>query len=200
MKEIKPQLLRHCFNKKRCCTIDEMAKFYNIPSETISSIIKRNREFLNDNLLILRNEELKKFKQAEELNSKTNKSLTIIFQEGVGFILSQLNHTFEASQLMSLRWCKKYENEMKYLIEKIFSKHHNIQYQYYDNGYIYDFLIDNKVVIECDENAHIYYNNDYEKQRTNYILSKKYHLLRYNTAENDMLSFIGEISYLLEAV
>ena len=88
---------------------------------------------------------------------------------------------------------KKYEKELVFLLNKIFSKNHIIESQYRVDNYKIDFVIDNKIAVECDENDHVYYDEYKEKIRERCITDKGFILLRYNTKRNNMLEFIGEL-------
>ena len=75
-------------------SIDQIANFYENSKESVSTIIKRNRqEFEEDGMIVLTGEELKEFKNligSNELN-KTNRTLTLLTMRSllrVGMIMT----------------------------------------------------------------------------------------------------------------
>lgn len=111
-----------------------------------------------------------------------------------------LNNKLNLYNLLNSKSCyndkifvKKYEKELGFLLNKIFSKNHIIESQYRVDNYKIDFVIDNKIAVECDENDHVYYDEYKEKIRERCITDKGFILLRYNTKRNNMLEFIGEV-------
>lgn len=82
-------------NKSMVMSIDQVANYYETSKESVSTIIKRNRdEFESDGMQVLVGEELKEFKHnligSNELN-KTNRSLTLLQKRSllrVGLIMT----------------------------------------------------------------------------------------------------------------
>ncbi|MDF2952363.1 MAG: hypothetical protein K0S18_1946 [Anaerocolumna sp.] len=194
-------------------TIFQVANYYKTNTKTIDTIIRRNREeFCNDGIYRINGDKLKSFKKFHnEIPAKTPYLLLIPYAciLRIAFKLQNNNTATKLredvcskypllyEELMSFNIKlinKKYELELKELISKIFSKYHKIDYQYKIHNYFVDFLIDDKLIIECDENGHDNYNNVDEIKRETFLLGKGYKLLRYDTRSNDMLEFIGEIS------
>ena len=69
-------------NEDMILTVDQIANYYETSRDSISTIIKRNRdEFENDGMVVLTGQELKDFKKSLEGSfelSKVNKSLILL--------------------------------------------------------------------------------------------------------------------------
>lgn len=88
---------------------------------------------------------------------------------------------------------KKYQKELSFLIDSVFYEH-KVEHEKTIGVFRVDCLIDDVIVVECDEPNHKYYNFDFEKKREQYLISKGYIILRYQTKDDNMLGFIGKIS------
>lgn len=210
MKEIKTNILKYKYNNQKCCLIQNLIEYFQISRKSLETIIKRNSDAINLYSCVLQGRDLAEFKKLNGLNSRINK-LRIIFEECIPFLASCIkenekafdilkNSTYESINCAMNSYHKKYETELKYLIETILSNHHDVKYQFVDGCYRYDFLIDNKLVVECDENGHKYYDMKEEQEREKYIHNQGYALMRYNTRDNNMLGFIGEVYHTLEVL
>ena len=69
-------------NEDMVLTVDQVANYYETSRDSVSTIIKRNRdEFENDGMVVLTGQELKDFKKSLEGSfelSKVNKSLILL--------------------------------------------------------------------------------------------------------------------------
>ena len=92
-----------------------------------------------------------------------------------------------------LSFNKKYENELGYLLNSLLGKYNNVESQVRCGKYKIDFVINNHIAIECDENGHSCYDLNNEIKREKYIKSQGYVVFRYDTRERNMLSFMAEI-------
>ena len=196
-------------------TVQNISDYFNVPTETIKTIIKRNRMLLvKHGYKTIKGDSLKDFIKCKNgnLNSKT-RSLSLINRECIVVISYLLTKTDITLKIINLNkiynrdfhneliqshthndYIKKYEKELGFLIHSIFDEFHIIEDQVKCGRYYIDFVIDNELAIECDENGHSYYDNESEIKREKYIISKGYRILRYDTRENNMLGFIGKIS------
>lgn len=208
MKEIKTDVLKYKYNNRKCCLIYDLSEYFQISHKSLETIIKRNLDSINLYSCVLQEKDLVEFKKLNGLHSRINK-LRVIFEECIPFLASCIkenkrafdiikNSTFESINCAIGSYRKKYETELKYLIEKVLSNHHDVKCQFVDGCYRYDFLIDNKLVVECDENGHKYYDIKGEEERERHIHNQGYTLMRYDTRDNNMLGFIGEIYHTLE--
>ena len=82
-------------NDKMILTVDQVANYYETSRDSVSTIIKRNRdEFENDGMTVLTGQELKEFKKSLEGSfelSKVNKSLILLTKRSllrVGMIMT----------------------------------------------------------------------------------------------------------------
>ncbi len=197
-------ILKYKYKNQNVCTTYELSDFFNVSKETIKTIFKRNSRYFKDKTICISGDDLSYFKENNpKTNKKCNKSLLLWTKESL-YIMSQFLCSEKAFELSAniknplSVYCYRQENDLKIMIIKIFSKHHTIKSQVIDGCYRYDFLIDDKIVIECDENNHRYYDKSKEEEREIYIKAKGYELLRYNTNTDDIFEFMGEISYKLE--
>ena len=195
-------------------TVQDIADYFNVPTETIKTIIKRNKTLLiKHGYKTIKGDLLKDLRcKNGNLNSKT-RNLSLINRECIVVISYLLTKTDITLKIINLNeiynrdfhneliqshthndYIKKYERELGFLIHSIFDEFHIIEDQVKCGRYYIDFVIDNELAIECDENGHSYYDNENETKREKYIRSKGYRILRYDTRENNMLGFIGEIS------
>lgn len=192
-----------------------VAHFYEVNIKTIKTILKRNYHIFVDNgYEVLSGSTLNECKKNNQnhfssmtstiglLNNKcvvifayflrkSDKTLMIIKENDIR------NHEFH-EKIMGLYtsndFVKKYEKEMGFLIHSIFDKFHKIEEQVSCGGYYIDFVIDNKLAIECDENNHCYYDKNKEIDREKFLRKSGYEVMRYNTMSDNMLGFMGEIS------
>ena len=92
------------------------------------------------------------------------------------------------------------ENQTIGFIENTYSNMLNVKRQYGIGKYRVDlYFIDNKLVIECDENNHTDRDNIQEKIREEYILSMGNKIIRYNpnTSSFDLSNVLREINAIL---
>lgn len=196
------------------CTVKTLSDFYEVGIEAIKTIIKRNRSMFEDEYLVFypKDIEFKRMVDAEKISRYTS-TISVFSLIGIlhlSFYIRNktslsiqywlLNNKLNLYNLLNSKSCyndkifvKKYEKELGFLLNKIFSKNHIIESQYRVDNYKIDFVIDNKIAVECDENDHIYYDEYKEETRERCIIDKGFILLRYNTKRNNMLEFIGEV-------
>ena len=92
------------------------------------------------------------------------------------------------------------ENQTIGFIENSYSNILNTKRQHVIGKYRVDlYFIDNKLVIECDENNHIDRDTIQEKIREEYILSMGNKIIRYNpnTSSFDLSNVLREINAIL---
>jgi len=92
------------------------------------------------------------------------------------------------------------ENQTIGFIENTYSNMLNVKRQYGIGKYRVDlYFIDNKLVIECDENNHFDRDDIQEKIREEYILSMWNKIIRYNpnTSSFDLSNVLREINAIL---
>lgn len=193
-------------------TIRELSDFYNVSKETISTIVKRNKDiFYEDGLIIISKKELTICRMYHNIDSRIPviSLLTIKSKYRLAFMIYNNDIAKETRELLhktninlydELDKCsslflynKKYENELGNIICSILGKYHKIDQQLVCGKYKIDFVIDDCIAIECDENNHSSYDKDDEIKREQYIISNGFVLFRYNTNDNNMLNFVGDI-------
>lgn len=196
-------------------TVQNISNYFSVPKKTIETVILRNRVLLEKyGYKVLKGEQLKGYLENKNINfNNMTRSIALISRECIVIISYLLTKTDMTLKIINLNetynrdfhnellqshthneYIKKYERELGFLIHSIFDEFHVIEDQVKCGRYHIDFVIDNKFAIECDENGHLYYDNENEIKREKYIRSKGYIVLRYDTRENNMLGFIGKIS------
>jgi len=88
---------------------------------------------------------------------------------------------------------KKHENNLYAYLYYSFGKE-NIKRQVKCKNYLIDFVLYEKIAIECDENGHSGYNFQEELIRENCIKNKGYILIRYNPHKQKPYELIKNIS------
>ena len=90
-------------------------------------------------------------------------------------------------ELILINKNKTKENRLKYQLLETFNKIYDFDTQVKCGNYYIDFVLNNNIAIECDENNHKNYNDYEEKQRGEYIKSKGYKMIRYNPDGDDTI-------------
>lgn len=88
---------------------------------------------------------------------------------------------------------KIYENSMENILNKLLGKYNKIEKQVKCDKYFIDFVINDNIAIEVDENGHASYNKENEIKRETMLINNGYKVFRFNPMKEDMLVFIGEI-------
>lgn len=195
--------------------INEISKLYLCSVETIKTIVRRNKKvFLNNGEMLLYDNHDKIFRillATGKISSKTRKILLInVF--GVVRIAYYVKRNEIANNIKDYTiktypilhnemnqgysdnmYYKKHEEDLGILLHSIFGGSHKIINQFKIDNYYIDFLIDDRVAIECDENGHVYYDKKGEIVRESKIINSGYKLLRYDTRKENIYKFIGEI-------
>lgn len=206
--------------KDMVVSVEQVANYYEVSKKAINTIIERHRDELEtDGIMVLKGEELKEFKnkltnlygENHLFIGKRTSAFTILSLESViliGFYLQnnkiskqlkkyllEINpnlYKYFENKTLSISYKKRYENGFEDILYKLLGKYNNITKQVKCGKYHIDFVINNSIAIEIDENNHANYNRENEKIRQSYIEKCGYKVLRYNT-NNDVFEFIGEI-------
>lgn len=195
--------------------IKEISKLYLCSVETVKTIVKRNKKLFSNNgeiqLCDKHDQIFKSLISTGEINSKTRKILLInVFgviriayyikrNEITNNVKDYIMRTYpilhnEMNQGYSDNMhYKKYEEELGILLHSIFGVSHKIVNQFKIDNYYIDFLIDDKIAIECDENGHTGYDQKREAVRESKIIKSGYKLLRYDTRNKNIFKFIGQV-------
>ena len=189
----------------------QVSKFYDVTYKAISTIIDRNRyELENDGMTVCNGEKLKEIKIKNENIDKKASTLTLLNPLVVcrlAFYLTESDTTIQVKNkilktdinlysFLSRRentLVKKYEKEMDYLLVNLIGKYHEIKQQISCGSFKIDFLIDDYLAIEVDEHGHSSYDKSNEIIRENFIKASGYKLFRYDTRNNNMLEFLGDV-------
>lgn len=186
-------------------TVSNISQYADIRIETIKTMIKRNRTLFKEyGVRVIHNPNATLY----NINPKS-RLLTLLSCKSAAYIILNCTKTNEKRNALIEKYptilnslsvnftemyVKKYEKELSFLINGVFGFSHNIEEQRRIGNYVIDFLIDNKIAIECDEYGHEYYDKTREVDREKYIVDNGYKILRYDTRDNNMLKFIGIIS------
>ena len=197
-------------------TIELVSKFYDVSIDTIKTIIKRNRDiFVDIGYKTIEKDELQRVisENPDKKISRRCRCLAVLNNKCVIYLaylqsstkltceiidinmkLNYKLHNAILNRYSSTSFEKKYEKELSFLVHSIFDEFHKIDEQVCCEKYKIDFVIDDYLAIECDEDGHSNYNQQEEIKREKCIISNGYKILRYDTRENNMLKFIGQIS------
>lgn len=196
-------------------TLKFIANFYECNLESIRTIFKRNSSiFIKYGYKVLNGCDFEECREKNKSHfSSRARSVGLLNEECVvifAYLLRKSDKTLSVikhneiknykfhQKMMELYtskdFIKKYEKEMSFLIHSIFDKFHKIEEQVPCGDYYIDFVIDNKLAIECDENDHHYYDKNKEIDREKFIRKSGFEVIRYNTMSDNMLGFMGEIS------
>lgn len=202
-------------------TLKFIANFYECNLESIRTVFKRNSSiFIKYGYKVLNGCDLEECREKNKSHfSSRARSVGLLNEECVvifAYLLRKSDKTLSVikhneiknykfhQKMMELYtskdFIKKYEKEMSFLIHGIFDKFHKIDEQVSCGKYYIDFVIDDKLAIECDENNHSSYDKNIEKDRENFLKQNGYEIMRYNTKNNNMLEFMGEISEFLQKI
>lgn len=219
LEEIKP--IEYIIENKSV-SIEQVANYYEVTKDCISTVIERHRNELESNsILVLKGEDLKELKKTvnkNKIKSKT-RSLTLINGFGmmlIGFYLQNNKITEKLKEItlqedaklyqnisnITKNTClvKRYENEFYNIIHKILGKYNKIEKQVHCGTYYIDFVINDTIAIEIDENGHSHYDQEKEKNRELFLRNSGYEIYRFNPMKEDVLEFIGEIVYSLQLI
>ena len=163
---------------------------YSDPIRNISKIHQRNKERLD------------KFSFNIKIKSSDGKmyNTKLYNEKGILEIIRCSAQPMKNKEI--LLKCLGYSDEMINVIlgltNNILSKQHNLYSilinTYYDcdiktevviDNYRVDFLLNNKIIIECDENGHIDRDIEYEKAREQHLKRLGYKIIRYNPDSNE---------------
>ena len=211
--------------KDMVVSVEQVANYYEVSKKAIDSIISRHRDELEtDGITTLKGDELKEFKiQLTDIHSEETKiigkrtaNLIILTKKvmvKIAFYLQnnriseevkryllevnpKLYKKFE-EETLSVGYKKRYENGFEDLLYPLLGKYNKIDKQVRCGEYSIDYVINNGIAIEIDENGHEAYSKENEMIRELFILNSGYKLFRYNTKKDSLLEFIGEIIWYL---
>lgn len=190
-----------------------VGEYYCKPYKTIETVIKRNRnEFEQHNeIKVLKSDELKEFKKTNDSYKGIN-ALTLININGllrVGLLLQDSIISEELKLLLVRNGIPDiYENiftsinhrallkqnQLHKIIQETLDSLVSVDTQVKCGNYRVDFLIDNNIVVECDEYGHENYRLNEELARENFLRNKGYRVVRYNPdGDESVYSFINRL-------
>lgn len=185
-------------------TLQMISEYYEVTVETIRTVVKRNMKVLKHN------KEIRKVRTTDMLNEmlfqtdkyKTVSKLSLVNLHGVIRIGLLLQSSVIASQFQkNVRHLelperltdvvignteyKAKEKKLGSFISTAFKDVFSIEEQVKCGTYYIDYVIDEKVAIECDEHGHENYSKHRELVREEYIKRKGYKLIRFNPDSDD---------------
>lgn len=193
-------------------TTEMIAEYFEVPIATVKTSIKRLKRTLTyyDELRILRNEELRDFKNVNpHLNLKGVSAISLLTIDGFVRIGLKLNNQMSynlKTEIMNYGLPEKfndvvihnYKKEKEYKLKKVLYETFNgiipLRYQVKCGKYFIDYVIGENIAVECDEYGHSNYNYQNEIEREKYITSKGYKIIRYNPdGEDSIFELINRI-------
>jgi very-short-patch-repair endonuclease len=196
-------------------SVGMVADFYGVSYKTIETVVKRNKnELEEDGLKVLKGRELKRFRDVTDMRvgdkiPRKTPSLTIIPILLVYKFAFMLQNSDKAKQVKQMLFdeckelyvhfsqssviLKKYEEGINELLKKVFRDKVKIRRQVACGTYRIDFVINDSIAIEVDEDGHSSYDKEKELIREEYIKKSGYKLIRYDTRVGDTGKLIGDI-------
>jgi len=170
--------------------------------KAISNIFLRNKSILEQ------------FRKNEKLQTNSGKQNTFIYNKDGIIEICKLSGTSIERQILLLKILNVPDKEILLIVNRNNSLYkqteledilHNsleniciIQKQVKCGNYRIDFVINDNIAIECNENNHIGLDVVYEVNRKKYLLSKGYTVLEYNPDGDNIFKFINQILLALE--
>lgn len=187
------------FNESKAMySIEQAAAFYKTNSGRLRQCIHRNRDTFNEEIEVFHGETLKKTKKVLRSHYFKISSLTIIKPRGLirlGLLIKN-NEVAEKIKkavlsepvlvdyykdiLLTRNQALKKQFEIKSILSQTFSGLFEIKEEQYIGKYRVDFILNNNVIVECDEFGHRAYDQRKELERENFLKSQGYQIVRYN--------------------
>ena len=212
-------------NEDKVLSVEQVANYYEVSDECISTIIGRHRDKLEeDGMRILRGKELKELKilltgtheQGQLIIGSRATALTILNRSNVLLIAFYLQNNDIANKIksellsissesyrnyydiaLSVGYKKRHEKGFEEVLYPLLHKYNKIEKQVRCNNYRIDFVINDLIAIEIDENGHGGYDTEDELKREKCIKDNGYILMRFNPDNKNCFEFIGEIIQLI---
>jgi len=166
-------------------------------SKAISNIVLRNKGILEQ------------FRKKEELQTNAGKRDTFVYDKNGIIEICKLSGTNIEKQILLLKILNIPENEILLIINRNNSLYkqteledilHNsleniciIHKQVKCGNYRIDFVLNDNIAIECNENNHIGLDIIYEANRKKYLTECGYRILEYNPDGDNIFKFINQI-------
>ncbi|AWD87901.1 MULTISPECIES: DUF559 domain-containing protein [Bacillus] len=195
-------------------TVQMISVYYEVPEDTIKSVLKRNMKLLKQYAEI-RTVEMKILKHESAIfksaRFKKVRKLSLVNIYGflrIGLLLhnsiiarefqKNVRHLDLPERLTDIvigsAEYKAKEKKLGLFISTAFSGIFSIEQQVKCGAYFIDYVIDKKVAIECDEHGHKYYSKHKELEREEYIKRNGYKLIRFNPdSEESIFKLINRV-------
>ena len=206
-------------------SVEQVSNYYEVSNEAIKTVIKRHRDELEeDGIMTLKGGELKEFKNkvcevhigdTKLIGSKTT-ALNLLNRSNVLLIAFYLQNNDIANKIksellsispesykyysditLSVGYKKRHEKGFEEVLYPLLHKYNKIKKQVRCNNYRIDFVINDLIAIEIDENGHEGYDTEDELKREKCIKDNGYVLMRFNPDNKNCFEFIGEIIQLI---
>jgi len=157
---------------------------------------------------------LEQFRKNEKLQTNSGKQNTFIYNKNGIIEICKLSGTSIEKQILLLQILKIPENEILLIVNRNNSLYkqteledilHNsleniciIHKQVKCGNYRIDFVLNDNIAIECNENNHIGLDIIYEANRKKYLTECGYRILEYNPDGDNIFKFINQILLVLE--
>lgn len=183
---------------KKYYTFQEVAEYYDAKYGAITSVISRNNlVFQRDGINTLRGDDLNVIKRLKNINKNIfiMKTISLYGLVRIGLYLknnivanmitelvlkNKILIEYYMDTLSKTNQSLKKQNTITETITSVFIDICKIETQVKVGKYFVDILLDNKIIIECDEYGHKYYESSEEVKREVYLQSNGYEIIRYN--------------------
>ncbi|RXT03655.1 DUF559 domain-containing protein [Ammoniphilus sp. CFH 90114] len=202
----------------RFSTVEMVAEYYEVEKDTVNTLLRRHRRRLKElGIVKLSGAKLKslKFHNRYVIGDNTPSLLVIpghafleigvllkcsvVALEVCRVIISTQTPGFVES-LTRINGFLVKQNSLKKVLSATFEGFPLDMEVWIDNKYRVDFLINNKVIVECDEFGHKERSNASEKEREYYIRQKGYHIIRFNPDSEDDFELCKLVKRVVEAL
>jgi very-short-patch-repair endonuclease len=197
-------------------TANTVTRYFDIDKDTLRHLVSRRKEeFASDGSKTITGKELSELRiklnndenETFKIDSKVRK-ISLYTVKSVLRVAMHLRDSEIASDIRDLLIdknpalfkelykhtnVKKFEIEFDILLNKLIPKNVSVAREVACDKYFIDFVVADCIAIEIDQNNHYNYSDIKESKREETILRNGYTIMRYNTNDDDMLSFVGEI-------
>ena len=203
-------------NKEMELSIRQVSDYYEVTKKAIETIISRHKDELKEGIYILKGKKLKDLKASSEIVPNKAQILTVMSKWSVLLIAFYLQGNNIANKVktdllkvnpnlykhysditLSTGWNKRYEKGFEEVLYPLLNNYNKIEKQVRCSNYRIDFVINNFIAIEIDENGHRGYDSEDEIKREKHIKNSGYELMRFDPNKQNCLEFIGEIIQLI---
>jgi very-short-patch-repair endonuclease len=193
-------------------SVKMIAEYFEVNKDTVYKAIDRHKQLFEDNILSFKRNDLILFKE-KRIIPKNTSSLKVMPYDSVLVLGVLLNDSPIADKIRTEIACSgktelvlkllqntssflKKQRDLERVLRITFSGLFEVKKYVRCGDEIIDFVVDNNLAIECNENGHKQIRKENRRSRDKYIESQGYILLKYNpdsSNEYDLYRLINSI-------